>query len=166
MRVSMGDGTTRSVHPPGQTFVSEDEYLEITGITREQSGEYECSAVNDVAVPDVRKVKVTVNCEYRGRGNGAGVGAQGPVQHSTMSPQTRRSSPTPRTRAPRWARRASCSARLRPSLWRSFSGSRRTPGEGLQRWWRTGGSHSLGVTVTEGIMWKKAGINLFWWVLN
>ncbi|KFV97149.1 Opioid-binding protein/cell adhesion molecule, partial [Fulmarus glacialis] len=45
----------------GQGFVSEDEYLEITGITREQSGEYECSAVNDVAVPDVRKVKVTVN---------------------------------------------------------------------------------------------------------
>lgn len=47
----------------GQGFVSEDEYLEITGITREQSGEYECSAVNDVAVPDVRKVKVTVNCK-------------------------------------------------------------------------------------------------------
>lgn len=70
--LSMGDGATRSVHPPGQTFVSEDEYLEITGITREQSGEYECSAVNDVAVPDVRKVKVTVNCECRARGNGAG----------------------------------------------------------------------------------------------
>lgn len=47
-------------------FISEDEYLEITGITREQSGEYECSAVNDVAVPDVRKVKVTVNCKWPG----------------------------------------------------------------------------------------------------
>lgn len=68
--VSMDDGATRSVHPPGQTFVSEDEYLEITGITRDQSGEYECSAVNDVAVPDVRKVKVTVNCECRAQGNG------------------------------------------------------------------------------------------------
>lgn len=67
---SMSDGATRSVNPPGQTFVSEDEYLEITGITREQSGEYECSAVNDVAVPDVRKVKVTVNCECREQGNG------------------------------------------------------------------------------------------------
>ena len=57
---------------PGQGFVSEDEYLEITGITREQSGEYECSAVNDVAVPDVRKVKVTVNCECKCWGNGGG----------------------------------------------------------------------------------------------
>ncbi|XP_036600382.1 opioid-binding protein/cell adhesion molecule isoform X1 [Trichosurus vulpecula] len=45
----------------GQGFVSEDEYLEISGITRDQSGEYECSALNDVAAPDVRKVKITVN---------------------------------------------------------------------------------------------------------
>lgn len=74
--VSTDDGATRSVHPPGQTFVSEDEYLEITGITREQSGEYECSAVNDVAVPDVRKVKVTVNCECRAQGDGGGLGAR------------------------------------------------------------------------------------------
>ncbi|NXT12733.1 OBCAM protein, partial [Prunella fulvescens] len=59
--------TWRHLSGKGQTFVSEDEYLEITGITREQSGEYECSAVNDVAVPDVRKVKVTVNCECRAR---------------------------------------------------------------------------------------------------
>lgn len=57
--------------------MSEDEYLEITGITREQSGEYECSAVNDVAVPDVRKVKVTVNCECPGPGKGGGVRACG-----------------------------------------------------------------------------------------
>ncbi|XP_074832814.1 neurotrimin isoform X5 [Carettochelys insculpta] len=42
-------------------FVSEDEYLEITGITREQSGEYECTASNDVAAPVIRRVKVTVN---------------------------------------------------------------------------------------------------------
>ncbi|KAL7981539.1 hypothetical protein Chor_005627 [Crotalus horridus] len=41
--------------------MSEDEYLEITSITREQSGEYECSASNDVATPVVRRVKVTVN---------------------------------------------------------------------------------------------------------
>ncbi|XP_028942606.1 opioid-binding protein/cell adhesion molecule homolog, partial [Antrostomus carolinensis] len=53
--------TWRHLSGKGQGFASEDEYLEITGITREQSGEYECSAVNDVAVPDVRKVKVTVN---------------------------------------------------------------------------------------------------------
>lgn len=44
-------------------FMSEDEYLEITGITREQSGLYECSAANDVSSPDVRRVKVTVNCK-------------------------------------------------------------------------------------------------------
>lgn len=44
-------------------FISEDEYLEITGITREQSGEYECSASNDVSAPVVQRVKVTVNCE-------------------------------------------------------------------------------------------------------
>lgn len=72
--------TVPRVYPrlPGQGFVSEDEYLEITGITREQSGEYECSAVNDVAVPDVRKVKVTVNCKWLGwaswGGWGTGVG--------------------------------------------------------------------------------------------
>ncbi|KAF2980221.1 hypothetical protein EK904_014223 [Melospiza melodia maxima] len=42
-------------------FISEDEYLEITGITREQSGEYECSASNDVSAPVVQRVKVTVN---------------------------------------------------------------------------------------------------------
>ncbi|KAJ7427767.1 hypothetical protein WISP_04085 [Willisornis vidua] len=37
------------------------QYLDIYGITRDQAGEYECSAENDVSVPDVRKVKVTVN---------------------------------------------------------------------------------------------------------
>lgn len=49
--------------PEGQGFVSEDEYLEISDIKRDQSGEYECSALNDVAAPDVRKVKITVNCK-------------------------------------------------------------------------------------------------------
>ena len=52
--------------PAAVGFISEDEYLEITGITREQSGEYECSASNDVAAPVVQRVKVTVNCEYPG----------------------------------------------------------------------------------------------------
>lgn len=46
--------------------MSEDEYLEISDIKRDQSGEYECSALNDVAAPDVRKVKITVNCELIG----------------------------------------------------------------------------------------------------
>lgn len=53
-----------SFFPEGQGFVSEDEYLEISDIKRDQSGEYECSALNDVAAPDVRKVKITVNCEW------------------------------------------------------------------------------------------------------
>ncbi|XP_067420148.1 neurotrimin isoform X1 [Emydura macquarii macquarii] len=53
--------TWRHISPKAVGFVSEDEYLEITGITREQSGEYECSASNDVAAPVVRRVKVTVN---------------------------------------------------------------------------------------------------------
>ena len=51
--------------PAAVGFVSEDEYLEIQGITREQSGDYECSASNDVAAPVVRRVKVTVNCKWR-----------------------------------------------------------------------------------------------------
>lgn len=50
--------------PAAVGFVSEDEYLEIQGITREQSGDYECSASNDVAAPVVRRVKVTVNCKW------------------------------------------------------------------------------------------------------
>lgn len=62
--------------PEGQGFVSEDEYLEISDIKRDQSGEYECSALNDVAAPDVRKVKITVNCELTivRESGGAGMG--------------------------------------------------------------------------------------------
>ncbi|OCT82558.1 hypothetical protein XELAEV_180250875mg, partial [Xenopus laevis] len=37
------------------------QYLDIYGITRDQAGDYECSAENDVSFPDVKKVKVTVN---------------------------------------------------------------------------------------------------------
>lgn len=40
------------------------EYLNITSITRDQAGDYECSALNDIASPDTKTVKVTVNCEY------------------------------------------------------------------------------------------------------
>ncbi|KAB0358165.1 hypothetical protein FD754_002321 [Muntiacus muntjak] len=39
----------------------EEEYLEILGITREQSGKYECKAANEVSSADVKQVKVTVN---------------------------------------------------------------------------------------------------------
>lgn len=50
-------------HPPTDGFTSEGEYLEITGITREQAGEYKCITDNGIASPDSRTVLVTVNCE-------------------------------------------------------------------------------------------------------
>ncbi|XP_062412087.1 neuronal growth regulator 1 isoform X1 [Sardina pilchardus] len=37
------------------------EYLNITGITRDQAGDYECGAGNDVSSPDTKTVRVTVN---------------------------------------------------------------------------------------------------------
>ncbi|KAF6278241.1 opioid binding protein/cell adhesion molecule like [Rhinolophus ferrumequinum] len=64
----------------GQGFVSEDEYLEISDIKRDQSGEYECSALNDVAAPDVRKVKITVNYPpyiSKAKNTGVSVGQKG-----------------------------------------------------------------------------------------
>ncbi|XP_061104663.1 neurotrimin isoform X3 [Conger conger] len=41
-------------------LVSEDEYLEIPSISRQQAGTYECTAVNDVSA-DVQTVELTVN---------------------------------------------------------------------------------------------------------
>ncbi|XP_042199898.1 opioid-binding protein/cell adhesion molecule isoform X6 [Callorhinchus milii] len=61
-------------------FASEDEYLEITGISKEQAGDYECQAVNEVSSPDVRKVQIIVNyAPYMsdGRSVGAAVGQKG-----------------------------------------------------------------------------------------
>ncbi|ELR48786.1 Neurotrimin, partial [Bos mutus] len=69
--------------PAAVGFVSEDEYLEIQGITREQSGYYECSASNDVAAPVVRRVKVTVNYPpyiSEAKGTGVPVGQKGTLQ--------------------------------------------------------------------------------------
>uniref|UniRef100_F6XH78 Limbic system associated membrane protein n=1 Tax=Ornithorhynchus anatinus TaxID=9258 RepID=F6XH78_ORNAN len=51
----------RHLTPTGREYEGEEEYLEILGITREQSGKYECRAANDVALADVKQVKVTVN---------------------------------------------------------------------------------------------------------
>ncbi|XP_073513595.1 opioid-binding protein/cell adhesion molecule homolog isoform X1 [Phyllobates terribilis] len=69
-------------------FVSDDEYLEITGITREQSGDYECSAANEVAVPAVRRVTVTVYyppyiCDTRN--TGASVGQKGTLRCAALA---------------------------------------------------------------------------------
>ncbi|XP_069080558.1 neurotrimin-like isoform X1 [Pleurodeles waltl] len=51
----------RQVSHSGAGLVSEDEYLEISGITKEQSGLYECTAANEVGAAVVRTVSVTVN---------------------------------------------------------------------------------------------------------
>uniref|UniRef100_A0A8C3TZC3 Limbic system associated membrane protein n=1 Tax=Catharus ustulatus TaxID=91951 RepID=A0A8C3TZC3_CATUS len=53
--------TWRHLTPTGREFEGEEEYLEILGITREQSGKYECKAANEVASADVKQVRVTVN---------------------------------------------------------------------------------------------------------
>ncbi|XP_066115863.1 opioid-binding protein/cell adhesion molecule isoform X4 [Saccopteryx bilineata] len=72
--------TWRHLSVKGQGFVSEDEYLEISDIKRDQSGEYECSALNDVAAPDVRRVKITVNYPpyiSKAKNTGVSVGQKG-----------------------------------------------------------------------------------------
>ncbi|KAE8591986.1 hypothetical protein XENTR_v10018622 [Xenopus tropicalis] len=69
-------------------FVSDDEYLEITGITRDQSGQYECSAANDVSAPDIRKVRVTVNYPpyiSDTRNTGASLGQKGILRCSASA---------------------------------------------------------------------------------
>ncbi|XP_061406773.1 opioid-binding protein/cell adhesion molecule homolog [Lethenteron reissneri] len=38
----------------------EGEFLDIESIRRDQAGEYECSAANEVSAPDVRRVRVSV----------------------------------------------------------------------------------------------------------
>ncbi|XP_034736899.1 neuronal growth regulator 1 isoform X1 [Etheostoma cragini] len=50
----------RHITPLARKYDS-GEYLNITGITRDQAGDYECSALNDIASPDTKAVKVTVN---------------------------------------------------------------------------------------------------------
>ena len=48
-------------HPDG--LMSEGEFLDITEIKRHQAEEFECITNNGVLQPDIRRVKVTVNCE-------------------------------------------------------------------------------------------------------
>uniref|UniRef100_H3ADH4 Opioid binding protein/cell adhesion molecule like n=1 Tax=Latimeria chalumnae TaxID=7897 RepID=H3ADH4_LATCH len=64
-------------------FESEEEYLEIPEISKEQSGVYECSASNDVSAPDVRTVTITVNYPpyiSDAKSNGVPVGQKGILQ--------------------------------------------------------------------------------------
>ncbi|ETE69326.1 hypothetical protein L345_04870, partial [Ophiophagus hannah] len=51
--------TWRHLTPTGREFEGEEEFLEILGITREQSGKYECKAANEVSTADVKQVRVT-----------------------------------------------------------------------------------------------------------
>ncbi|XP_072514262.1 opioid-binding protein/cell adhesion molecule isoform X1 [Salminus brasiliensis] len=67
----------------GRRFVSEGEYVEMTAITKEQSGSYECISSNDISPPDVRTVQVTVNYPpviSRARSTGTPVGHRGVLQ--------------------------------------------------------------------------------------
>ncbi|XP_073426143.1 protein CEPU-1-like isoform X5 [Dendrobates tinctorius] len=78
----------RYLSPKAHGSMSEDEYLEITGITRDQSGVYECSATNDVSSPDVRRVKVTVNYPpyiLDARNIGVPLGHQGILQCDALA---------------------------------------------------------------------------------
>ncbi|XP_074468170.1 opioid-binding protein/cell adhesion molecule isoform X2 [Sebastes fasciatus] len=64
-------------------FVIEGEHLELTAITKEQSGSYECIASNDISSPDVRTVQVTVNYPpfmSKARSTGTPVGQKGVLQ--------------------------------------------------------------------------------------
>ncbi|XP_075449761.1 limbic system-associated membrane protein isoform X3 [Ascaphus truei] len=53
--------TWRHLTPTAREFEWGEEYLEIQGITREQSGKYECKATNEIAAADMKQVRVTVN---------------------------------------------------------------------------------------------------------
>ncbi|XP_069794558.1 neuronal growth regulator 1 isoform X3 [Narcine bancroftii] len=53
--------TWKHISPSAKDFISEGEYLEISGITRNQAGFYECIANNDVSTSDMRTVRITVN---------------------------------------------------------------------------------------------------------
>ncbi|XP_029956870.1 opioid-binding protein/cell adhesion molecule isoform X1 [Salarias fasciatus] len=72
-------------HSPRGTykFVTEGENLELTAITKEQSGSYNCIASNDVSNPDLRTVQVTVNYPpfiSKARSTGTPVGQRGVLQ--------------------------------------------------------------------------------------
>ncbi|GAA6072935.1 opioid-binding protein/cell adhesion molecule isoform X1, partial [Tachysurus ichikawai] len=70
-------------HVTGRRFISEGEYVEMTAITKEQSGSYECISSNDISPPDVRTVQVTVNYPpviSQARSTGTAVGQRGVLQ--------------------------------------------------------------------------------------
>ncbi|KAI2659747.1 hypothetical protein H4Q32_022266 [Labeo rohita] len=65
---------------PGSRIITEGEYVEMTGITKDMSGSYDCITSNDISPPDVRTVQVTVNYPpviSRVRSTGTAVGQKG-----------------------------------------------------------------------------------------
>ncbi|XP_018422619.1 PREDICTED: opioid-binding protein/cell adhesion molecule homolog isoform X1 [Nanorana parkeri] len=80
--------TWKHYNEKSRGFVGDDEYLEITGITRDQSGLYECSAANEVSTPDVRRLRITVNYPpfiSDARNTGASVGQKGILRCSALA---------------------------------------------------------------------------------
>ncbi|XP_051973979.1 neurotrimin-like isoform X1 [Xyrauchen texanus] len=66
--------------PKGSKIVTDGEYVQMTGITKEMSGSYDCITSNDILTPDVRTVQVTVNYPpiiSRARSTGTAVGQKG-----------------------------------------------------------------------------------------
>ncbi|XP_030648099.1 opioid-binding protein/cell adhesion molecule [Chanos chanos] len=67
----------------GHKFITEGEFVEMTAITKEQSGVYECISSNDISAPDVRTLQVTVNYPpiiSKARSTGTPVGQRGVLQ--------------------------------------------------------------------------------------
>ncbi|XP_056096164.1 opioid-binding protein/cell adhesion molecule isoform X1 [Rhinichthys klamathensis goyatoka] len=64
----------------GNRIITEGEYVEMTGITKDMSGSYDCITSNDISPPDVRTVQVTVNYPpviSRAQSTGTAVGQKG-----------------------------------------------------------------------------------------
>lgn len=64
----------------GDRIITEGEYVEMTGITKDMSGSYDCITTNDISLPDVRTVQVTVNYPpviSQARSTGTAVGQKG-----------------------------------------------------------------------------------------
>ncbi|XP_051541052.1 opioid-binding protein/cell adhesion molecule-like isoform X1 [Myxocyprinus asiaticus] len=64
----------------GSKIITDGEYVQMTGITKEMSGSYDCITSNDILPPDVRTVQVTVNYPpiiSRARSTGTAVGQKG-----------------------------------------------------------------------------------------
>ncbi|KAL7847586.1 hypothetical protein AOLI_G00223040 [Acnodon oligacanthus] len=72
----------KMLSPSGDGLGSEDEYLEIPSITRQRAGEYECSAVNDIAT-ETKTMQLVVNYPptvFEGRDVGVTLGQRGVLQ--------------------------------------------------------------------------------------